>query len=137
MAASTSRKVGAVSNCKGNKITLKSSTSRKKKFISQFFHQQKESLKIFHGDLITSNLLLAEKLILFHGSENTLNLLLVEKMSNTINPVAQTFYQQKKCSKCIMAFLFKLPKKLDSAGDVGQLPVLLVEKCGRPLIPNK
>ena len=31
----------------------------------------------------------------------------------------------------------KLPKKFDSTGDVGPLPVLLVEKSGRPLLPNK
>ena len=38
-----------------------------------------KSLKIFFGDVITSHLLLVEKLIVCHGSANTLNLLLVEK----------------------------------------------------------
>ena len=80
MATSTSRKVGAGSNCEGNKIPLKSeaSTSRKKIHFP-ILPLVEISLKIFHGDVITSNLLLVEKLILFHGSANTLHLLLVEK----------------------------------------------------------
>ena len=79
MATSTSRKVGTGSKCEGKKIPLKSSTSRKKKFHFPILPLVEKMLKIFHGDVITSNLLLVEKLILCHGSANTLNMLRVEK----------------------------------------------------------
>ena len=78
MATSTSRKVGAGSNCEREKIPLKSSTSRKTNYFP-ILPLVEKLLKIFHGDVITSNLLLVEKLILCHGSANTFNLLLVEK----------------------------------------------------------